>query len=332
MSKLELAIDVGSANLTIYQRGKGVVIREPNIAIVNNNAKIEVIEMGEKAMSMLGRAERKLKPIYPVSEGAVIYPEVFTTMIKRCIAKLSPSKIFKPSVTAIVLVSQCLNEIERKNIETVMFDAGIKEVTLVDAPLANYAYNELKDGLYLDIGADLTDVSIVTGTGIMSGYTINIGGNTFNNLICDRITNKYGVKVGKYTTEKVKKTIGSMYDNDVNVDEVMGFNIIDGEKMLIDVSANDVAKSVKEPVNNIIDIINTLLNMCPKELANDIVRQGIFVSGGSVLLPGFEEYILEKTKINVIPAKDLTTANCLGGGRLLENQDLLNKLLRTKNI
>ncbi len=332
MAKLELAIDIGSSYLTIYQKGKGVVIKEPNIAIVNNNGKVEVLELGEKALSLLGRADRRLKSIYPVSEGAVVYPEVFATMVKKCISRLITSRIFKPQVSAIVLVSQCLNELERKTIENTMYEAGIKEVVLVDAPLAVYVDNECRPGMYVDVGADLTDVSIITSAGIMSGYTVNIGGNVFNNQISDRITNKYGVRIGKYTAEKIKKTIGSMYSNDVNVDEVMGINIINDEKTVVDVNAGDILQSINGSVDLIVDVINTTINMCPAELAKQIVDDGIYISGGSTLLPGFEEYLIERTKINVKLLDNITTAVCIGGGKLIDNPTLLNNLLRLKNI
>ena len=332
MARLELAIDVGSSYLTIYQKGKGVVLQEPNIAIVNNNGKVEVIEMGEKALNMLGRSDRRLKSIYPVVGGVVVYAEVFSAMIKQCISRLVTSRIFKPQVSAVVLVSQCLNEIERKQIENCMYDAGVKEVTLVESPLATYVANDQKQGMYVDVGADLTDVSIITSSGIMSGYTLNIGGNTFNNLISERTINKYGVRIGKYSAEKIKKSIGSMYSNDVNVDEVLGVNIINDEKTIVDVNANDILSSIKPSVDLIVDVINTTLNMCPQELASKIVEDGIYLSGGTSLLPGFEEYIIEKTKINVNILDNVTTNVCIGGGVFIDDPQLLNKLMRLKNI
>lgn len=332
MSKIELAIDIGSSHITIYQRGKGVVIKEPNIAIVSNNGKIEILEIGAKALSLLGRADRKLKPIYPVSEGVITQQEVFSSMIKILLSRLSTGKIFKPYITATALISQCLNDVERKNVEKALYDAGVKEVTLAESPLALFMDNKMRDGLYVNIGADLTEVSIVTANGIASGYTVNIGGNTFNDLICDRITNNYGVKIGKFTAEKLKKTIGSMYENDVNADEIRGLNIIDGEMVLIDVNAADVYLSIKSAVDSIAEVIGTLLNICPKELANKIVGDGIYLSGGSTLLPGLEEYLTAKTKINIVTMENITNAVAMGGGKLLENKTALSNLSRLKNI
>ena len=186
--------------------------------------------------------------------------------------------------------------------------------------------------MYVNIGADLTEVSIVTSGGIMSGYTLNVGGNTFNNLISDRITEKYGVKIGKYTAEKIKKTIGSMYENDMNVDEVVGVNIVDGENVLVDVNAGDVLESVINSVDAIIEVINTTLNLCPKEIAGKVFNEGVYLAGGTTLLPGLEEYILEKTKINVVTLENATSAVSLGGGKMLEDARILSGLLRLKNI
>lgn len=332
MSKLELAIDLGSSHITIYQKGKGIVIKEPNLAVVSNNGKIEIIEIGTKALSLMGRADRKLKPIFPVNNGAVVQPEVLSEMLKYMIFRLSPSKYFRPSVSAVVLISQCLNEVERKAVERTMYDAGIKDVTLVESPLGAFVENLMQDGLYVNVGADLTEVSIVTANGITNGYTVNIGGNTFNNLITDRITDKYGVKIGKFTAEKFKKTTGSMYENDVNVDTIRGLNIIDSEMVLIDVNAGDVSGAIRTSVDMIVEVIETTLNMCPRELAVKIAKSGIFLCGGSALLPGLEEYILEKTKINVIALENTTNVVALGGGRMIENRSILTSLMGLRNI
>jgi len=330
--KLELAIDVGSSHVTIYQKGKGVVLREPNVAIVNNSGEVEVIEVGQKAINMLGRADRRVKAVYPVSDGVIVHQEVFSKMLQAFMQRLHNARFVKPTISALVLISQCLNDVERKNMEKAIYEAGVRDVTLIESPLALYVQNGARDGLYVNIGADLTEVSIVTSGGIMSGYTLNVGGNTFNNLISDRITEKYGVKIGKYTAEKIKKTIGSMYENDMNVDEVVGVNIVDGENVLVDVNAGDVLESVINSVDAIIEVINTTLNLCPKEIAGKVFNEGVYLAGGTTLLPGLEEYILEKTKINVVTLENATSAVSLGGGKMLEDARILSGLLRLKNI
>ncbi len=330
--KLELAIDVGSSHVTIYQKGKGVVLREPNVAIVNNSGDVEVLEVGQKAIGMLGRSDRRVKAVYPVSEGVIVHPEVFSKMLAAFIQRLHNARFIKPTVSVLALISQCLNDVERKNMEKAIYDAGVRDVTLVESPLALYVENGKRDGLYVNIGADLTEVSIVTSGGIMSGYTLNVGGNTFNNLISDRITDRYGVKIGKYTAEKVKKTIGSMYENDMNTDEIVGVNIVDGENVLVDVNAGDVLQSIRGSVNAIIEVINTTLNLCPKEIYGKVATEGVYLAGGSTLLPGLEEYNLEKTKINVVSLENATSVVALGGGKMVEDATILSSLLRLKNI
>ncbi len=331
MATLELAIDLGSSNITIYQRGVGIVLNEASVAIVDyHKRKKEAVEVGNAANRSVKASLGTSQVVFPIQDGVIVNMDEATLLVSALIKRVLPETFIKPQVRAIVLISCGLTVIERRDIETVMLNCGIKDVLLVETPLALLAYTNSVGGLFVDIGGGTTEVASVSRTGIAYACSVNIGGNLLNGKIIDYFVEHYGIKIGEYTAEKMKLDIGSLYDNDLSATETNGRDILDSTPRSMEASAKDIKNAISKPIDSIIEVIENVLSMTPPELANDIVKKGIFLSGGTSELPGIAEYISRGLGIPVIPLRDYDNAVVLGGGRLMEDSKLLSSLLNMK--
>ncbi len=320
MAIVELAIDFGSSYITIYQKGKGVVLKEPSVAIaVKKKNKLELAETGRDALNVLYGSLGNAQVVYPIKEGVVVHQEAAGMMLKSFIKKVVPDRLFiTPTVKALVLISCGLTVVERRTVESVVNAAGIKEVMLAESALALLQYTNSVGGVFVDIGGGTAEVCSVTRRGIAVGSSVNIGGNMFNSKIIDHVADKYGLKIGDYTAEKLKCDVGSMYDNDLSGAAIGGRDRLNGEPKTVEANAKDVKIALMPAVDGLVDVINNVINMSPPELAAEIKKKGVFLSGGSAKLPGLAEYISVRIGLPVTALTDLTEAVALGGGSLIE--------------
>lgn len=331
MAIIELAVDIGTTNITVFQKGKGIVLQEPTVAIAaSRKNKLELLETGRAAEKALSASLGSAQVIYPVKEGIIVHEECARLILKDFLKRIIPERIFAPTVKAVVLIPCGLSIAERRAVENVCVRAGIREVTLVESPLALIAYTNSIGGLFVDIGGGTSEIACVSRRGIASGVTLNIAGNAFNARIIDHVADKYGLKIGDYTAEQLKAEVGSMLDNDVNELTISGRDRLTGEPRTVTVCARDVKDALAPVADNIIEVIMHVLNMAPPELLNEIRKKGIFFSGGSARLVGLSEYISVRIDLPVTELDALTEAVALGGGRLLEEPELLAQLLNIK--
>lgn len=331
MATVELAIDLGSSYITIFQKGAGVILKEPSVAIVaRNKKKKEIVECGAAALRSFKSSLGAAQMVYPIREGAVVSREDATLLIKEFIDRIVSGGVFTPHIKAVVAVSSGLSLVERRDVESVMIDAGVKDVVLVESPLALLAYTNSVGGLFVDIGGGTTDVAAVSKKGIANACAVNIGGNALNSRIIDFFVENYGLKIGDYTAEKLKLDIGSMYDNDLSTAEISGRDVVDGGPRVLEATARDVKAAISEPIDMIIEVIENVLNMCPPELAGEIGKKGIFICGGTSNLPGLLDYISVRLSLPVTQLMDEDNAVAEGAGILLSDRRLLSDMLNVR--
>lgn len=336
MAMIDLSIDLGSKFITIYQRGVGLVLREPAIAIASRaKNKLEIREAGFRAQSIMTGALGGAKVIAPINEGIVVDEEMTAQLLRYFLNKILPHGLIKPRVRAIVSICSSSSGSDRQAVEKCCLKAGIKEVTLVEAPLSLLAYTSSIGGLFVDIGGGKTEIAAVTNRGIINGCTVNIAGDAFNNAIIDYIVDKYGVRLGEFTVEHLKTSALSFYINDNANYAVSGAakdsdDAKDGSPRSLYVSAGDLLAAVQELVDDIIEVIMSVLSQTPPELSAEILRKGIFVSGGSMHIPGIVDYLEQALELPVTALKDLDNAVAIGGGRFFENKDMLSDMLGVK--
>ncbi len=329
MATVELCIDLGSKFISIYQKGIGLVLREPSIAIVTKgrNNKMEIRDAGYRAESIMTTAMGGAKIVAPIQEGIVVDEEMASMLLEHFLSKILPDTLIKPRVKAIVSICLSSTNSDRRAVEKCCLKAGIKEVTLVEGPLCLLAYTSSIGGLFVDIGGGKTEIAAVTAQGgIATGCSVNIAGDAFNNAIIDSLYVNYGVKLGEYTIENLKKSALSFYINDEGNYAVSGGGK-DGTPRSLFVSAADMRDAVIPLVDDIIEVIMSVLNQTPPELSAEILRKGIFVSGGSLHIPGLIEYIEQALELAITPLKDVDNAVAIGGGVFFENKDLLSTML-----
>ncbi len=330
MALMELAVDFGSSYITIYKRGEGIVLKEASVVVSTHKKKREVVESGNAAKNYVRTTMGNAREIYPVREGVVVSVEDASLMMSEFIKRLLPEKIFKPQIRAVVMISSGLTVVERRDVETVMLNAGVKDVVLVESPLALLAYTNSVGGLFLDIGGGTAEVASVTKNGISAACSVNIAGAMLNSKIIDYFVENYGLKIGDYTAEKLKLDVGSMYDNDLSATEISGRDVLDGTPRSMEASAKDVRRAISKSIDALIEVVENVLNMTPPELAGEIGKKGIFISGGTSELPGLIEYLGVRLYLPITQLKDYDNAAALGGGVLLEDGKALSQMLNMK--
>ncbi len=330
MSTVELSIDLGSKFITICQKGIGPVLREPAIAIaVQARNRLEIREAGYRAQSIMTGSLGGAKIIAPIKEGIVVDEEMAAMMLKYFLKKILPPSLVAPRIKAIVSICMSSSGSERRAVEKCCLKAGIKEVTLVEAPLSLLAYTGSIGGLFVDIGGGKTEISAVTNRGIAAGCSVNIAGDAFNNAIIDSLYMHYGVKVGEYTIENLKQSALSFYLNDAGSYAVSGGGK-DGSPRSLYVSAEEMRDAVIPLVDDIIEVIMSVLNQTPPELAAEILRKGIFVTGGSLHIPGLLQYLEQALELPITLLRDMDNAVASGGAKFFDNKVLLGDMLGIK--
>ncbi len=330
MASIELSIDLGSKFITICQRGIGPVLREPAIAVaVKVRDRYEIREAGFRAETIMTTALGGAKIIAPVREGLIVDDEMFVLMMKHFLKKILPTTIFKAKIKAIVSITCSMTNSDRRAVEKCLIKSGVNEVTIVESPLSLIVYTGSIGGLFVDIGGGKTEIAAVTNRGISNAVAVNIAGDAFNNAIIDFIQMNYGVKLGEYTVEKMKKSALSFYLNDEGQYAASGSSR-DGAPKNIVVSASDMLEAVQPLVDDLIEVIMSVLGQAPPELAAEILRKGIFLSGGSTHIPGLIEYIEQALELPVTVMPDVENCVALGGTKFFEDKILLGNLLGVK--
>lgn len=331
MAIIDLAIDFGSFNTTIFQYGAGIVLREPTVIAIKKGKNFEVVATGAKAKRMIGKVSLGYQVISPVRDGVIVNSEVAIMLLKEFISRILPDSIIKPRMRAIVGVPCGLSLAERKTYENVFQKAGISDVTILDVPVALASHTQ-SNGIYVDIGGGVTDVAMVVNESIIDGATVNIAGDAFNNAITDYLFDKQNVRIGSGTVEKIKLAVASLYENDSSSIDVIGRDSDSGASRTFTTYAVETGELILPLVKKITKIISSMLAYAPPEVSEEMTENGIFLCGGSSALPGLEETIATITGLKVTPLNDPATYLISALGSLCGDREKVAKLLNLKQI
>ncbi len=334
MTTFEFSIDLGSKFITIVQHERGgssrLVLREPAIAIVTKaHNRLEIRDAGFRAQNVMTGSLGGAKVIEPIREGVIVDEEMATKLLAYFLEKITPKSIFKPHVNAIVSICSSSTGSDRQAVEKCCLKAGISEVTLVEAPLSLLSYTNSIGGLFVDIGGGKTEIAAVTNHGIAAGCTVNIAGDAFNKAIIDYIFERYGVRLGEFTVEHLKQSALSFYIGDEGSYAVSGGGR-DGNPKSVFVTADDLRNAVIDIVDDVIEVIISVIDQAPPELSAEILRKGIFISGGSLRIPGLKDYMEQALELPITVLEDLETAVAKGGANFFDNKELLSDMLGVK--
>ncbi len=322
MNNSDIGIDLGTASILVYIKGRGVVLKEPSVVAFDRDTnKIKAI--GEDARLMIGRTPGNIVAVRPLRQGVISDYTVTEQMMKYFISKALGKKTFrKPRIA--VCVPSGVTEVEKKAVEDATYQAGAREVAIIEEPIAaaigaGIDISKPQGNMIVDIGGGTTDVAVISLGGTVESESIKIAGDNFDEAIVRYMRKKYNLLVGDRTAEDIKINIGTAFKStEVDYMDVRGRNLVTGLPETVRVSSDETQEALKETTAQILDTICSVLEKTPPELAGDIVDRGIVLTGGGAMLRGLEQLIEERTNINTITADEPMTCVAIGTGRYIE--------------
>lgn len=318
----ELGIDLGTANIVVFLRGKGIVLREPSVVAISTKNK-KVLAVGEEARLMLGRTPGHIIAVRPLSDGVIADYTTTEKMLEYLIAKVCGRRRFlKPRV--LVCVPSGVTSVERRAVIQAAREAGAGEAYTIEEPMAAAIGAGLPismpgGNMVVDIGGGTTDVAVISLEGIVISRSVRVGGNKMDEVISRYIRAQYNLMIGERTAEEIKIKVGSAYPLEPELEmEVRGRDLIAGLPKTITVTSEEIREALQEPINAIVERVRSMLEETPPELAADIIERGITLTGGGALLRGIDKLLESVTNIRVQVADDPLSCVAIGTGRALE--------------
>ena len=322
MLATDIGIDLGTASVLVYIKGKGVVLKEPSVVAFDRDTN-RIKAIGEEARLMLGRTPGNIVAVRPLRQGVISNYTVTEKMLKYFIQKAVGKQRFrKPRIS--VCVPSGVTEVEKKTVEDATYQAGAREVAIIEEPIAaaigaGVDISRACGNMIVDIGGGTTDIAVISLGGTVVSTSIKIAGDDFDEAIVRYMRKKHNLLIGERTAEDIKIKIGSAYRRPEPVFlDVKGRNLVTGLPKTISVSSEETEEALRETTSQIVEAVHSVLEKTPPELAADIADRGIILTGGGCLLYGLEELIEEKTGINTMTAEEPMTAVAIGTGRYVE--------------
>ena len=321
----DLGIDLGTATVLVYMKGKGIMLKEPSVVAIDRNAN-KVLAVGEEARKMIGRTPGNIVAIRPLRDGVISDYDVTEKMLEHFIKKACGKR--KMSTPRVVMCVPCqATEVERRAVEDAARNAGAKKVLLVEEPLAaavgaGLDISKASGNMVIDIGGGTTDIAIISLGGMVVRESIKVAGDDFDEAIIRYIRKKHKLMIGERTAEDLKINIGCAYPKDEEAKaEIRGRDLISGLPKNITVTSSEMQEALKEAVMAIAECAHSVLEKTPPELAADISDKGIIMTGGGALLDGLDKLIEEVTHVPVYVTEDSVSCVAIGTGKMLEYAD-----------
>ena len=323
----DIGIDLGTATVIAYIKGKGIVLREPSVVAVDNNTG-DVLAVGQEARRMLGRTPGNIVATRPLKDGVISDYTVTEKMLKYFINKIGGKSIFAPRI--MICIPSQVTEVEKKAVIDAASQAGARKVYLIEEPIAaaigaGIDISKPCGNMIVDIGGGTTDIAVISLGGSVVSSSIKVAGDKFDEAVVKYIKKKHNVIIGDRTAEELKVNIGCVYPKiqDVEMD-IRGRDLGTGLPKTLTISSSEMMEALIEPAMMIVDAVHGVLEKTPPELAADISDKGIYMTGGGALLDGLDKLLKEKTGINVMIAQDTVSCVALGTGKALDNLDSLD--------
>ncbi len=327
----DLAIDLGTANTLVYLKGRGIIVQEPSIVVVNHQTgKVEAV--GKRAKEMLGKTPKSVLAIKPMRDGVIADFEIAEKMLDYFIKKSTNNRSFLLRPRIVIGIPTGITQVERRAVKDVAMRAKASEVYLVEQPTsaavgADLPISEPTGNMIVDIGGGTTDIAVISLNGIVFNHSIRIAGNEMDEAVIQYIKRKYNLLIGEKTAEQVKIQIGSAYPLDEPITmEIKGRDLREGIPKTIVVDDQEIREALEDIVVAIIDAVKVALEKTPPELSADIIDRGIILTGGGSLLKNIDKRIREETQLPVFITEDPLTTVVLGAGKMLDDLDLLRKI------
>ena len=325
----DLAIDLGTANILVFVKGKGITINESSVVAVKDGS--DVVAVGAEAKTMCGRTPDGITAVRPIKDGVITNFDVTEKMLAYFIEKVNGKNRMKPLV--IVCVPFGITEVERRAVHEAASSAGARKVYLIEEPMAaaigaGLPVADAVGSMIVDIGGGTTEVAMISLKGIVHSQSIRVGGDKMDEAIIAYAKKNYNLSIGERTAEQIKISIGSAISTGENYRmEIRGRDIIGGLPKTIYITEDEVVEALAEPIKQVVEVIKQSLEKAPPELAADIVDRGITLAGGGALLKNLDVLLRKETGLPVMLAEDPLAAVAKGTGKVLENVEEYREVL-----
>lgn len=328
MLSKDIGIDLGTANVLIHVKGRGVVLDEPSVVAIESETK-KVLAVGEEARRMVGRTPGNIIAIRPLREGVIADFDITEMMLKYFINKVGGKKWYNhPRV--LICAPTNITSVEQKAIREAAERCGARDVYLQEEPKAaaigaGMDIYQPSGNMVVDIGGGTTDVAVLSMGDIVTSSSIKIAGDKFDSAIMKYIKSKYKLLIGERTSENIKIQIATVFDDRNETMDIRGRDMVTGLPLTITIHSREIQEALAEPVSAIVAAAKSVLERTPPELSADIIDRGVILTGGGALLHGIDQLLAEELKVPVLIAEDPMSCVVRGTGIMLDNLDKVSK-------
>lgn len=333
-SNAEIGIDLGTANILVYTKAKGIVLNEPSVVAIDVNTK-SVVAVGAEAKEMVGKTPQNIVPIRPLKDGVIADYDVTAQMLKEILKKVGKQAgISMRKPTVVVCTPSGSTSVERRAIHNAIKSFGAKEVHLIEEPIAaaigaGLPVDEPLANVIVDIGGGTSEVGIISFGGVVSCRSVRTGGDKMDDEIVLFIRKNYNILIGERTAENIKMEIGyALIDHEEETMDVRGRDMVSGLPKTITITSTEIQQAIKESLEAILETVKTTLENCPPELSGDIVDHGVTLTGGGALLKGMQEWLANEIHVPVHIAPNPLESVAIGTGKSLQMINKLQKAIK----
>ncbi len=319
---MSVGIDLGTANILVYVKGKGIVLREPSVVAVDKDND-KIVAIGQEARDMIGRTPGNIIAIRPLRDGVIADYDMTESMIRHFLEKvIGRSFLFRPRV--MICVPTGVNDVEKRAVQDAAEQAGAKRTELIEEPIAaalgaGIDISEPMGSMVIDIGGGTCDVAVISLGGIVCGESLRVAGDKFDSDIEFYVKKEYNLMIGERTAENIKIKVGAAYAGARREKlSISGRDILTGLPKNVTVESDEIAGALHDSVENIVMCVKSVLERTPPELAADIMDHGIVLTGGGAMLYGLADLVRKETNIPAMLADDPLSCVAIGTGKALE--------------
>jgi rod shape-determining protein MreB and related proteins len=321
---IELGIDLGTANILVYSKNKGITLNEPSVVAIDIETK-KVLAVGTEAKAMIGKTPENIVAIRPLKDGVIADFDVTTQLLQQIMRKASKKLGFairKPNV--VICIPSGSTSVDRRAIQDAVRSAGAKKVQLIEEPVAaaigaGLPIDEPVANVVVDIGGGTTEVAIISFGGVVACHSIRVAGDRLDEDIIQYVRKAYNVLIGERTAELIKMEIGyAIFDHEECSMDIRGRDLMSGLPKTISVTSTEIYSAMKESLSHILEAIRATLEECPAELSGDIVDRGVILTGGGALIKGMEQWVSKEIDVPVHIAASPLESVALGTGMALK--------------
>ncbi|EAW7161964.1 rod shape-determining protein [Listeria monocytogenes] len=323
-----IGIDLGTANILVYSKEKGIILNEPSVVALNTNDGT-VLAIGQEAKEMIGKTPTSISAVRPMKDGVIADFDLTSGLLREIMRRISVSGVRKPNV--VVCTPTGATSVERRAISDAVRSTGARSVVLIEEPVAaaigaDLPVAEPVANVIVDIGGGTSEIAIISYGGVVSSTSIRRGGDHMDEEIIQYIRKNYNLLIGQTTAERIKMELGyAPIEHVTQTADIRGRDLLTGLPKTIQVSSTEIQSALAETLQRILEAIRNTLELCPPELSGDIVDRGIILSGGGSLLQGFRDWLVEEIDVPVHMAPSPLESVAIGTGRSLVFADKLAK-------